>query len=53
MAKIPDDQELDRLWREAFGEPLPMLGASEVVVAVLARYAAKAGKSAERSSGDR
>jgi len=44
MAILPDDQELDRLWRDAFGEPLPILGAAEIVVAVLARFEAKAAK---------
>ena len=44
MAKLPDDQELDRLWRIAFGEPLPILGAAEIVVAVLAQVQARAAK---------
>jgi len=30
-----DDRELDALWREKFGEPLPILGASEIVRRVL------------------
>lgn len=30
-----EDRELDSLWRERFGEPLPILGAGEFVRAVL------------------
>nr|MBB5292260.1 hypothetical protein [Brevundimonas basaltis] len=32
-----EDRELDALWRERFGEPLPILGAADIVRAVLAR----------------
>lgn len=44
MAKLPDDHELDRRWRIAFGEPLPILGAAEIVVAVLAQFDLEAAK---------
>lgn len=30
-----EDRDLDALWRERFGEPLPILGASDIVRAVL------------------
>ena len=30
-----EERELDRLWRERFGQPLPILGAPEVVREVL------------------
>ena len=35
----PDDAELDELWREAFGQPLPLLGAPEIAREILARHA--------------
>lgn len=31
-----EDRALDVLWRERFGEPLPILGAGEIVLEVLA-----------------
>lgn len=34
-----EDRELDRQWRAAFGEPLPMLGCGDIVRSVLARLA--------------
>jgi hypothetical protein len=30
-----EDRALDALWRERFGEPLPILGAGDIVRAVL------------------
>lgn len=30
-----EDQELDRQWREAFGEPMPILGAGDIVRRIL------------------
>lgn len=30
-----EDRALDALWRERFGEPLPILGAGEIVRSVL------------------
>lgn len=48
MMKILSDAELDQLWRKAFGEPLPILGAAEIVVAVLAQFEARAGKELTR-----
>ena len=30
-----EDRALDALWREKFGEPLPILGAAEVIKTVL------------------
>jgi hypothetical protein len=30
-----EERELDRLWRERFGQPLPILGAPEVVREIL------------------
>ncbi|CAN5288373.1 hypothetical protein BH10PSE1_BH10PSE1_25100 [soil metagenome] len=36
-----EDLELDQLWREMFGQPLPMLGAPEVVRAILAEHQAE------------
>lgn len=35
MNMSAEDRELDRLWREAFGQPLPILGAASVVRPVL------------------
>ncbi len=32
-----DDLELDRMWRETFGQPLPLLGCAELVREVLRR----------------
>jgi len=34
-AMTDEDRRLDALWRERFGEPLPILGAGEIVRAVL------------------
>lgn len=48
MMKIPSDAELDQLWRKAFGEPLPIFGAGEIVVAVLAQFEARAVKELQR-----
>lgn len=31
----PDDAALDALWREAFGQPLPILGAGHIVREIL------------------
>jgi hypothetical protein len=31
----PEDAALDMLWRRTFGEPLPMMGASEIVRTIL------------------
>lgn len=39
MQMSPEDEELDRLWREAFGQPLPILGAACVVRPILLRHA--------------
>lgn len=36
----PDDAELDVLWRAAFGQPLPMLGAPEIARKILADHLA-------------
>lgn len=33
-----EDTELDRQWREAFGQPLPMLGAAKIARNVLQQY---------------
>lgn len=30
-----EDQDLDRQWRETFGEPLPILGAGDIVRQIL------------------
>ena len=30
-----EEIELDRLWREAFGQPLPLLGAPDIARAIL------------------
>lgn len=30
-----EDRALDALWREKFGEPLPILGAAEVIRTIL------------------
>jgi len=38
----PEDIELDRLWRQVFNQPLPMLGAGDVARAILAKHLAKA-----------
>jgi hypothetical protein len=32
----PEDRVLDDLWRERFGEPLPILGSGEIVRRILA-----------------
>jgi len=32
-----EDRALDALWRERFGEPLPILGAAEAIRLILAR----------------
>jgi len=36
------DIELDRQWREAFGEPLPMLGAPDIARALIEMHHAEA-----------
>ncbi|RZJ02279.1 MAG: DNA methylase [Brevundimonas sp.] len=41
-----EDRALDVLWREAFGEPLPILGAGQFVTQVL-----KAKRAADRARG--
>ena len=35
MSMSDEDRELDHPWREAFGQPLPILGAASVVRPVL------------------
>lgn len=37
-----EDRVLDALWREAFGEPLPILGAADLVRAVLGKALSEA-----------
>lgn len=39
-----EDIELDRLWREAFNQPLPLLGAPDIAKAILDEHRAKAGR---------
>ena len=34
----PEDARLDRLWREHFGQPLPMIGAPEVARRILRQH---------------
>jgi predicted solute-binding protein len=41
-----DDVELDRQWREMFGQPLPMLGAAVIARKVLEDYRARVAESA-------
>ena len=36
-----EDRELDALWRDRFGEPLPILGAGDFVRVVLANHQAR------------
>ena len=31
----PDDAHLNRLWRETFGQPLPLIGAPEIARRIL------------------
>jgi len=31
----PDEAHLDRLWREAFGQPLPLIGAPDIARRIL------------------
>lgn len=38
-ALTPEDRELDRLWRLAFKQPLPMLGAPDAARSILAQHA--------------
>jgi hypothetical protein len=35
-----EDQELDRLWRATFGEPMPIMGGGDIVRSILAEPAA-------------
>ena len=37
-APTDEDIELDRQWREAFGQPLPMLGAAKIARMVLRQH---------------
>ena len=37
-----EEIELDRRWREAFNQPLPMLGAPDIARAILDEHMAKA-----------
>lgn len=34
----PEEVRLDRLWRERFGQPLPMIGAPEVARRILRQH---------------
>ncbi|MBN9480805.1 MAG: hypothetical protein J0I52_11235 [Bordetella sp.] len=34
----PEEVRLDRLWRERFGQPLPMVGAPEVARRILRQH---------------
>jgi len=34
----PEEARLDRLWREHFGQPLPMIGAPEVARRILRQH---------------
>jgi hypothetical protein len=44
MLPISDeDKELDALWRELFGQPLPMLGAPELARSIIAQHLLKSG----------
>lgn len=40
----PEDAELDALWREVFGQPLPMLGSPEIARKILADHLAEASR---------
>lgn len=41
----PEDAALDARWRAAFGQPLPLLGAGDIVRTILADQTAKSPKS--------
>lgn len=41
-----EDEMLDALWREAFGQPLPMLGAPDIARRILAEHRSKIPKAA-------
>ncbi|MGH6978535.1 MAG: hypothetical protein ACRED4_04490 [Brevundimonas sp.] len=34
----PEDMALDVLWRDTFGEPLPMMGAADIVRTILRNH---------------
>jgi len=34
----PDEAHLDRLWREAFGQPLPLIGAPDIARRILRQH---------------
>lgn len=34
----PEDMALDALWRDTFGEPLPMMGAADIVRTILRNH---------------
>ena len=39
-----DDQDLDRQWRETFGEPMPILGGGDIFRQILLKPTCGAGK---------
>lgn len=43
-----EDMALDALWREAFGEPLPMMGASDIVRTILRNHGVEVPKVLEK-----
>ncbi|MDB5421137.1 MAG: hypothetical protein JWR59_1084 [Brevundimonas sp.] len=42
-----EEIELDRLWREAFKQPLPMLGAPDIARAILEEHQARSARAAD------
>jgi hypothetical protein len=44
----PEDMALDVLWRDTFGEPLPMMGAADIVRTILRRHGVETPKVLEK-----
>lgn len=45
----PDDMALDALWRDTFGEPLPMMGAADIVRTILRNHGVDVPKVLEKA----
>lgn len=47
----PEEVRLDRLWRERFGQPLPMVGAPEVARRILRQHGVSVRRPTESKAG--
>lgn len=48
----PEEVRLDRLWRERFGQPLPMVGAPEVARRILRQHGVSVRRPSDPKTGE-